>query len=96
MAKNQVRLRAANGTIVRMSPEEAALAGSSYKPVGAESVDDSTDITKLTVSQLKAYASEHGIDLGAASKKKDILAVIAESESDDDSDSDDEGDSDDE
>lgn len=96
MAKNQVRLRAANGTIVRMSPEEAALAGSSYKPVGSESTDEntSTDITKLTVPQLKAYADEHGIELGAASKKKDILAVIAESDSDDDDD--DEDDSDDE
>lgn len=30
-----------------------------------------------TVADLQAYAAEHGIDLGGASKKSDILTAIA-------------------
>lgn len=33
---------------------------------------------KMTVDELKGYADEHGIDLGEATKKKDILAKIQE------------------
>ena len=29
-----------------------------------------------TVEQLKAYAAEHGIDIGTVTKKSDIIAVI--------------------
>lgn len=36
---------------------------------------DPTDAWK--VDQLKAYAAAHGIDLGAASKKDEIVAAIA-------------------
>jgi hypothetical protein len=36
-----------------------------------------TDLSKLTVEQLKAYAAEHSIDLGEATKKTDLLAAIA-------------------
>lgn len=33
---------------------------------------------KMTVDELKVYADEHGIDLGEATKKKDILAKVQE------------------
>lgn len=34
------------------------------------------DIEKMSVKQLKEYAAFHGIDLGDATKKADILAAI--------------------
>lgn len=37
---------------------------------------------KMTVAELKAYAAEHKIDLGEATKRDDILAVIAAAEGD--------------
>ena len=42
----------------------------------AEMNDEAEPISKMTVEELKAYANEHGIDLGEATKKKDILATI--------------------
>ena len=33
-------------------------------------------IEKRTVAELKEYAAEHGVDLGEATKKDDILAAI--------------------
>jgi hypothetical protein len=38
----------------------------------------------MTVTQLKAYAKENGIDLGDAARKEDILAAIAKAEAGDD------------
>lgn len=73
MSKNQVRLQAANGTIVRLSEEEAARLGRGYSAVTG-------DLSKLKVAELKAYAEKHNIDLGDVTKKDEILAVIAESE----------------
>lgn len=35
------------------------------------------DLTALKINELKAYAAEHGIDLGGAAKKADLVAVIA-------------------
>lgn len=35
---------------------------------------------KMKVDELKAYASEKGIDLGEASSKKEIIAKIQEAE----------------
>lgn len=40
--------------------------------------DEAEPISKMTVEELKDYADEHGIDLGEATKKKDILAAIQE------------------
>lgn len=37
---------------------------------------DENPLDGLTVEQLKAHAAEHGIDLGDATKKSDIRAVI--------------------
>lgn len=39
-------------------------------------------IDKMTVAELKEYANQHEIDLGEATKKDDILAVIKGAESD--------------
>lgn len=36
--------------------------------------------SKMTVEELKAYAAENGIDLGEATKKKDIIAKIQEAD----------------
>ncbi|ATO50140.1 hypothetical protein P4V86_19410 [Brevibacillus laterosporus] len=38
-------------------------------------------IDKMTVAELKEYAIQHDIDLGEATKKDDILAVIKGAES---------------
>ena len=45
-----------------------------YKVTEKEPVVKTID--DMTVQELKAYAEENGIDLGDASKKEDILAVI--------------------
>ena len=37
---------------------------------------DKKSIEEMTVAELVAYAEEHSIDLGRASKKADILAAI--------------------
>lgn len=34
------------------------------------------DLDGLTLSQLREYAAENGIDLGSATRKADVLAVI--------------------
>lgn len=52
---------------------------SAVDAVGADSVDlveVETDIDKMTVAGLKAYADENNIDLGDATVKADILAAI--------------------
>ena len=59
-------------------------------PAPAE--QESFDISKLKVAELKAYADEHGIDLGEATKKADILTAIeaaVSTEEDADADADD-------
>lgn len=37
-------------------------------------------LEKMTVAELKEYAEQHGIDLGDAAKKDEILAVILAAE----------------
>lgn len=49
-----------------------------YKPYSEPAV---TDVEKMSLPQLKAYASEQGIEL-TATKKADILAEIQTAESD--------------
>ncbi|AGR47454.1 hypothetical protein ABOUO_8 [Brevibacillus phage Abouo] len=46
-----------------------------------ERIEEKT-IDKMTVAELKEYAIQHDIDLGEATKKDDILAVIKGVESD--------------
>lgn len=59
-------------------------------PAPAE--QDSAPSTSWKVDELKAYAEEHGVDLGDAKKKADIVSVIeaaGSSEEGDDADADD-------
>ena len=63
--------------------EAAALVAGGYgvyegdtRPKPDAEVEDKP-LEKQTVEQLKAYAAEHGIDLGDATKKADVLAAIA-------------------
>ena len=37
-----------------------------------------TDLSKLTVAELRKYAKDNGIDLGAATTKADIITIIAD------------------
>lgn len=53
------------------------------KRYGVEVIDNAGPKTEepkglndMTVKELKAHATEHGIDLGAATKKDDILEVL--------------------
>ena len=78
-AKQQVRLSAPNGTIVRLSEDEAKRIGRAYRSVdGDESSEQRSEVPNKSwkVDELKAYADEHEVDLGGATKKADILAVI--------------------
>ncbi|WP_028988037.1 hypothetical protein [Thermicanus aegyptius] len=49
----------------------------SEKPVSKPApVGGLNDFNDMTVAELKQYAADNGIDLGGATKKGDILAVI--------------------
>lgn len=39
-------------------------------------VDEAPQISDMKLPELKAYAKENGIELGEASKREDVLAVI--------------------
>ena len=43
-----------------------------------ESSEDDIDLESLTVAQLRELANAHGIDLGDATRKADIIEVIRE------------------
>lgn len=42
-----------------------------------EEVDETVDFTAFTIAELRDYAEEHGIDLGDAKKKDDIVAGLS-------------------
>lgn len=73
-----MKLQHPQGRVVDV-PENIA---EGYLSLGWEPADGepATEITAPSkswkVDELKAYAAEHGIDLGTASKKDEILAVI--------------------
>ena len=46
----------------------------------AAPADDSDELESMTVNELKAYAETVGIDLGKATRKADIIAIIREEE----------------
>lgn len=54
-----------------------------------QELDEQFNLDGMTVKQLKEYAKEHGIDLGDATKKLDIIAVILNAEDVDSDDPDD-------
>ena len=65
------------------TPERIAeLSGSENKQKTPliEVVEEKTDIEKMKVAELQAYAKEKGIDLDGATAKADILAKIKEAE----------------
>ncbi len=43
---------------------------------GNTNPDEATNLEKWTVAELKAYAADHGIDLGDAKKKNEIINAI--------------------
>lgn len=59
----------------RQKTKEDALARAGIKGE-ADAGTGEAPLSKLKVAELKAYATENSIDLGDASKKDDILAVI--------------------
>lgn len=46
-----------------------------YIPDTADKAED-TPLDKMTVSRLRNYAKERGIDIGGAKLKEDILTII--------------------
>lgn len=42
--------------------------------------DPVKDVDEMTVAELRAYAKDHDINLGGATKKDDILAAIYDAE----------------
>ena len=60
--------------------EDAALV-EKFKAQGCKAEEVSANpLSGLTVPQLKEYAKEKGIELGAATTKNDIISVISETE----------------
>lgn len=41
---------------------------------------DVVDFEHMKIDELKAYADEHGVDLGEATKKADIIAVLEQAQ----------------
>lgn len=63
------RFKNAAGVILNIPDEKA-------KRLGLVSAEGSDSIDNLKVPELKQFAADNGIDLGAATKKADILAII--------------------
>lgn len=45
-----------------------------------DEADDTIDLSKMKIAELKELANENGIELGDASKKEDIIKLIASSD----------------
>lgn len=71
------RLRRGGG---RKSPKDE---GPKEEDPKKEDGGEAVPVDKMTVPQLQTYAVEHGIDLGTATLKKDILAVIEAAQDED-------------
>jgi hypothetical protein len=63
-----------SGAVVSVRDDKVL--GSEWGLVDGATRDESPDST-WKVADLKAYASDNGIDLGDATKKEDIVAAIA-------------------
>jgi hypothetical protein len=70
-----VRLKNTEGVVVSVSERTASLLGSGWMDADAKARSETPD-KGWKVDDLKSYATEHDIDLGDATKKEDILAVI--------------------
>lgn len=72
-----VRLKnAQTGAVVNVSDEKADRLGAPWGAADATERSETPD-TSWKVADLRAYAEENGIDLGEATKKADILDVLA-------------------
>lgn len=58
------------------NPKEHELHSDKAKGKAKEGDDDTIDLSKLKVAELKEFAAANGIDLSAADTKAEILAVI--------------------
>lgn len=79
------------GAVMSVSDETADRLGGEWVDAEASARSESPDanLSRWKVAELKAYAEENGVDLGEATKKDDILALLsAAAESDKDSDGD--------
>ena len=81
--KSQVYLYAGAPVPASIPPEEVArlveggfIVEDAPPAPAAEAVPEGAPDESWKVAQLKAHAAEHGIDLGDATKKDDILAAI--------------------
>lgn len=68
------RFKNAAGVILNIPDEKAKRLG--LVSADDESAEGSDSIDNLKVPELKQFAADNGIDLGAATKKADILAII--------------------
>ena len=67
------------GSVVDLGRDLAGrliLAGKAVAVGAGSTVEASADLEAMTVKELHAYADEHGIDLGGAKKKAEIIEVI--------------------
>lgn len=72
-------------TKVKVSVADGKQLGPEWIPEGASEKSEGPD-KSWKVDELKAFAAEKQIDLGDATKKDDILAVIAAASAEDDED----------
>lgn len=71
----------ATGAVVNVSDEKAKQLGTGWaSPDGKAAERSETPDKTWKVDELKAYAAEHEIDLGEATKKDEIIAAISASE----------------
>jgi len=68
----------------RLAAEQAAKEAEAQAK--AKDSEEPKALADMTVPELKAYAKENAIDLGEATRKADVLAVIQAAESDDEGD----------
>ncbi len=61
----------------RVSVADGKELGMGFTPFGGEPERSEAPDKSWKVAELKAHAEEHDIDLGEATKKDDILAVLA-------------------
>lgn len=62
------------------SEEEPTEDGEQGEATADEDHTHATELSKMTVEELKAYAGINGISLGSARKKEDILRAVQEAE----------------
>jgi hypothetical protein len=69
------------GIVISVADDKDNRYSSGWKPYSGEPAKPKSETPDKTwkVDELKAYAAEHSIDLGDATKKDDIIAVLTSS-----------------